>query len=144
MKLILSNKDGKAYSKEIPESDEGFLYEKKIGEEIKLDKIGLDGYLGKITGGSDKQGFPMRFDLQGISRKKILTPKGIGYSGKISRTLKVKKKKKIVYADRVLTSVRGNTISKEIAQLNLKITKEGSKKLEEIFPKTEKPIEEKK
>jgi hypothetical protein len=35
---------------------------------------------------------------------------------------------------RLRKTVRGNTISNDIIQINLKITKEGSKKLSDIFP----------
>ena len=52
------------------------------GEEVKLDSLGLEGYEAKISGGSDKQGFPMRTDIPGIARKKIFIKGGIGFHPK--------------------------------------------------------------
>ncbi len=127
MKFVISTKSGKAYS---TSTDEDQFTNKKIGETVKLDSIGLTGFEAVITGGSDKQGFPMNNSVQGIARKKILTAKGLGF--------KTKSKRK---GERKRVSVRGNTISKEISQVNLKITKEGTKKIEEIFVK-EKTSEE--
>ena len=40
-------------------------------------------------------------------------------------------------------TVRGNTISHDIIQINLSVKKTGSKKLAEIFPEQAKKIEEK-
>jgi small subunit ribosomal protein S6e len=121
MKFVISTKSGKAYS---TNSDEDQFIGKKINEVVKLDTIGLTGFEAVICGGSDKQGFPMNKTVQGIARKKILTAKGLGFKTKA----KVKGERKRV-------SVRGNTISKEISQVNLKIIKEGAKKLEETFAK---------
>lgn len=122
MKFVISTKSGKAYS---TSSDEDQFIGKKIGETVKLDAIGLTGFEALITGGSDKQGFPMNNSVQGIVRKKILTAKGLGFKSKVK-------------GERKRVSVRGNIISKEITQINLKITKEGTKKLEEIFVKEKK------
>ena len=59
MNIVISDpKTKKAYSKKI-EDPKPFL-NKKIGETINLTIIGLDGFEGKITGGSDKEGFPMK------------------------------------------------------------------------------------
>jgi small subunit ribosomal protein S6e len=125
MKFVISTKSGKAYS---TNTNEDQFIGKKIGETVKLDEIGLTGFEAVIRGGSDKQGFPMHKSVQGPIRKKIFTAKGIGFKPKVK-------------GERKRVSVRGNTISKEISQINLKITKEGTKKLEEIFVK-EKPSEE--
>ena len=51
---------------------------KKIGDKIKGDDIGFAGYEFEISGGSDYCGFPMRKDVDGTSRKKILIVSGIG------------------------------------------------------------------
>ncbi|MDD4250707.1 MAG: S6e family ribosomal protein [Candidatus ainarchaeum sp.] len=121
MKFVISTKSGKAYS---TSSDEDQFIGKKIGETIKLENIGLTGFEAVITGGSDKDGFPMNNSVQGPGRKKILTAKGLGFKSKS----KIKGQRKRV-------SVRGNTISEVTAQVNLKITKDGTKKLAEIFGK---------
>lgn len=123
MNIVVSDpKSRKAYTKKI---DSPALFSgRKIGEEVELGAIGLDGYEAKITGGSDKQGFPMRPDLTGAARKTIW----------VTTNLKKGEKRKI--------AKRGNTVSEEIEQLNIVVTKEGQKKLEEIFG-TEKKVEEK-
>lgn len=121
MNIVLSDpKTGKAYGKKVEVT--ALLLNKKIGEDIKLDSIGLEGYEAKISGGSDKQGFPMRKDVPGMGRKKILTRDGTGFHEKRK-------------GERKRVGVRGNTISEETEQINLIITKQGTKKLEEIFAK---------
>lgn len=130
MKLVISNpKTGKAYSKKVEET--ALFLNKKIGEEVKLDGIGLEGYSAKVMGGSDKQGFPMHPSSSGIGRKKVFSGKGIGF--------KVKRK-----GERKRKSVRSNTVSNETEQLNLVVITEGKKKLDELFPKEEKKEEPKK
>jgi small subunit ribosomal protein S6e len=132
MKIVVSNpEDGKSYQKELENTQAKVLFGKKVKETMKGDAIGLTGYELIITGGSDKQGFPMRADLHGTARKKLLLAGGIGYKTKEKG---IRKRK----------SVRGNTISEEIAQLNLKVTKKGKDDLDKAFGKTEEPKEDKK
>ena len=107
------------------------FYGKRIGEIVSLSDVGLAGYEGLITGGSDKQGFPMLKSVQGTARKRILMTKGTGL-----RKAKVK-------GVRIKKSVRGGKVSEEIQQLNIKITKEGSKKIDTLFGAAEKSEEKK-
>jgi len=130
MKLIMSDpKTGKSFQKEIEKSLEQSFYNKKIGETFNGELIDLQGYQFKITGGSDVAGFPMRGDLKGPKRVKLLLTKSIG----LRNTEKGYRQKK---------SVRGNTVSEDTAQINTIIVKTGSAKLEELFKKEAK--EEKK
>lgn len=106
---------------------------KKVGDEFSGDLIGLNGYVLKITGGTDKDGFPMYPNLEGPGRRKLLLEGVPGYHPK----LKGQRKRKMV---------RGNTISQDLIQINLKVVKKGEKDLEEIAPtkkKEEKPKEQK-
>ena len=129
MKLVISDrKTGKAYNKK---TEEPVFLNKKVGEEVDLGSVGLAGFKAKIAGGSDKQGFPMKISLEGPGRRKILVRKGIG--------IKAKRKGKLVRK-----SMRGNTVSKDIVQLNLVITKEGSKPLNEFMKPGERKKEDKK
>lgn len=96
------------------------LQGKKLGEEIDGSLIGLKGYKLKITGGSDKEGFPMREDLTGTARRKILVSGGTGYNPK-RKGVKTRK------------SVRGNAISDGIVQVNTRITKKGSKPVPKLL-----------
>jgi len=130
-KLVISDpKTRKAYQKEIEQAASGLLG-KKIGEKISCDHIGLSGYEIEITGGSDRQGFPMRADVEGTARKKIILAFGPGFHPK----RKGQRRRK---------SIRGNTISAEIVQVNAKIVKYGAKPIEQLLgkPKEEKPKEE--
>lgn len=102
---------------------------KKLGDVLDGSFLGLDGYDLLITGGSDKDGFPMRKDIEGQLRKRFLITKGIGYSGK-KKEKKGKYKLKGVKKRKML---RGNTIADDIAQINCKVVKQGSRPLEEIF-----------
>jgi small subunit ribosomal protein S6e len=129
MKIVMSDpKTGKSYQKELDKETEARFYNKKIGEEFNGELIDLQGYRFKITGGSDKSGFPMRPEIRGRRRKRILLSTSIGF--KANRKGLRKKK-----------SVRGHTISEETAQVNTKIVKYGAAKLDELFKKEEKPKE---
>src|SRR3989338_9923004 len=125
MNIVISDpKTGKAFSKKV-ESASNFSG-RKIGQEIQLDSIGLNGYSAKITGGSDKDGFPMRKDLGGTSRKKLF----------IVVDRKKGEKKRI--------TKRGNTVAEDIKELNVMVTKYGSVSLEEMLGKKgEAPKDEK-
>jgi len=131
-KIVIGTKDGKSIQKEITEQDSKHLIGKKIGDMLKGETIGLTGYEFLITGGSDYAGFPMRKDIRGTGRKRILAVQGIG----------LKKKRK---GQRQRKTVCGNTIHTNTSQINLKITKQGSKPLAEPKPeeKTEKKQEKK-
>ena len=75
MKFVVSTKSGKAYS---AANDDALFGGKKIGNTVKLDEIGLTGFEATITGGSDKQGFPMNNSVASGARKKIFTTGGVG------------------------------------------------------------------
>jgi small subunit ribosomal protein S6e len=80
----------------------------KIGDKFDGAPLGLVGFTLQITGGSDKDGFPMRPDLSGTARKKALMSKGPGFRP----TVKGLRRRKYV---------RGNIISTEIVQVNCKV-----------------------
>lgn len=117
--VINDKKSGKSYQKTLSEDELSYLYGKKLGDEVDLSFMGLDGYKGKIAGGSYSTGTPMRKEIDGIGLKKILTGKSIGNRKKV----KIRK------------SVAGNTISQFTSQINIFLTEYGSKNLDEIFVK---------
>ncbi len=127
-KVVIGTKEGKCLQKEVPEPDANSFLGKKVGDKIAGEILGFTGYEFEITGGSDYAGFPMRKDIQGVGRKKILAIEGIGLK-KISKGLRVRK------------TVCGNTIHPKISQINLKILKAGNTPLPMPEPK---PKEEKK
>ncbi len=118
---------------------------KKIGETFSADFLGMNGYELAITGGSDKDGFPMRKDIEGTGRKRLIVKKGIGFSGE----KKIGKKHLKIEGMRKKKSLRGGIISADVTQINCKVTKPGEKPLEELLgkkeeKKEEQPAEEKK
>lgn len=119
-KVILSDpKTGKSYSIEL-EADKAKIIGTRIGKEVDGASIGLTGYKIQITGGSDKDGFPMRFDVPGRGRKKALLGDGPCYKPK-SKGIKQRK------------TVRGNVLTKDIVQINAKIVKVGTKPLDKLL-----------
>lgn len=114
----------KSYQAEIEQDKAIGLIGKKINDEFNGDIIGLNNYILKITGGTDKDGFPMHPSVQGQGKKKILLDGPPGFHPK----LKGQRKRK---------TVRGNVISNAIAQINVKVVKKGERALEEIFGKKE-------
>jgi len=109
---------GKGLSKLIEIDEKKFHFETmKIGDTIKGGLIGFPNYEFEITGGSDASGFPMRKDVHGPVKKRILvSKKGIGYKPK----RKGEKKRKMV---------RGNEITYDMTLINLKILKYGETEL---------------
>jgi len=116
-KLVISDpKTGKSYQREIKDPNSRKFLGLKINDSIKGESIDLTGYEFLVTGGSDNCGFPMRKDVTGTGRKRILIVKGVG----------LRKTKKGM---RYRKAVCGNTIHSKISQINLKIVKEGREKL---------------
>lgn len=125
-KVVIGLKNGKCVQKDIAEPDANFFLGKKIGDTVRAEAFGLPaGYEFTITGGSDYCGFPMRKDVDGFGRKKILAVHGVGIH-KIKKGIRVRK------------TVCGNVIHPKTSQINLKIVKEGS------VPLVEEKSEEKK
>ena len=124
-KIVFGLKQGKCVQKELPEANAKVLIGKQIGDKIAGDIIGFEGYEFEITGGSDYCGFPMRKDLPGFNRKRILTVQGVGV-------------KKCANGIRQKKTVCGNTIHPKIAQVNMKVLKEGKEPLAPLAePKAE-------
>ncbi len=106
LKLTISDIKGKSVSKELKDSDVNPLLGLQLGNETDASIVGLTGKL-KLTGGSDKSGVPMRTDVHGAARKKVLLVKGVGLQD-------------VEYGQRKRKLMRGNTVSEEIYQLNCK------------------------
>ena len=120
-KLTISDIKGKSLSKELKDSDANPLLGLQLGNETDATVVGLTGKL-KLTGGSDKSGVPMRSDVHGSARKRVLLSKGVGLQD-------------AEHGDRVRKLIRGNTISEEIYQINCKF--DGELPAEEAAEKTE-------
>ncbi len=107
------------------------LVGKKIGETFGADFLGLNGYELQITGGSDKDGFPMRKDVEGMIKARIVVESGPGF-----RPAKEGERKR--------KTLRGNTISADTTQINCRVAKTGEKSLEETLGEPGKKKEEEK
>jgi small subunit ribosomal protein S6e len=131
-KFVISDPETrKSYQLEVDQTKAFGLIGKKISDEFDGDLLGLSGYTLKITGGSDRDGFPMHHLVQGSVRKRILLSSPPGFHPE----KKGERKRK---------TIRGNTISADMAQINVKVVKKGAKPLEEILPSKPKAKEEKK
>jgi small subunit ribosomal protein S6e len=84
------------------------LIGKRIGETIDGSVVGLSGHRLQITGGSDKDGFPMRPNIHGGVRVRAILSGGVGFRSKQE-------------GERRRKTLRGNVITEEIVQINMKI-----------------------
>ncbi len=83
----------------------------KIGDRIDGSIVGLKGVKLEIRGGSDNSGFPMRPDIPGGVKKRVLLSGPPGFHP-------------IRKGERRRKMVRGNTITEDIVQINTKIVYE--------------------
>lgn len=130
IKVVIANpKNGKCIQKELSEENSHAFYGKKINEMIHGEILDLTGYEFKITGGSDYCGFPMRQDILGPVRRRILAVNGIGVK---QYKYKIRKNKPFQFhpGSRLRKSVCGNTIHEKIVQVNLLLVKEGATPIE--------------
>jgi small subunit ribosomal protein S6e len=122
--IIADVKNGKSYQTMVSGQHANRLMGMKIGDEFDGLFVSLPGYKMKITGGSDKDGFPMRNDLPGQQRKKVVLSGGVGFHPKNE-------------GQRRRKYVRGNTISADIVQINLTVTSYGPRPIEEQLKQEE-------
>lgn len=111
---------GKTHPVDVEGQHANVLVRKRIGEEVDGMMLGLPGYKVEITGGTDKDGFPMRPEIPQAGRKRILVSKSTGFN---PTTKGVRRKK----------TFRGNEISPDITQVNCKIIERGPKDVEQLL-----------
>jgi small subunit ribosomal protein S6e len=115
-KIIVSDPEtGKSRAVEVEGPRAVPLVGRKLGEVIDGTAVGLSGYKLRITGGSDKDGFPMRPNIHGGVRARVILTEGVGFHP--SRT-----------GERRRKTLRGNVITEEIVQLNMMMTEKPKKK----------------
>lgn len=117
-KVIISDPSGKSYQREIKEPEASGFRNKRIGDEFEGKLIGLEGYKLKITGGSDKSGFPMKPGLH-KPEGRILMKEGVGYRKK----RRERKRKRLI----------GEFITENTVQINTKVVEKGKKEIEELL-----------
>ena len=126
-KVVLGDvKTGRSHKVTVSGHHANSLVGKNIGEVVDGIFVGLPGYKLKITGGSDGNGTPMRKDLPGNKRRKILLSDSLGFH----ETYPGERRRK---------ALRGSAISNEIVQINMSVAEYGPKSIEEILspPKVE-------
>ena len=105
-KIVVSDpKTGKSEVMEEKDSTAQLFVGRKVGEVVDLSVVGQN-YKVKITGGSDKAGFPMRRDVLGSGKRYVLMTEGTGFR----HSVEGEKRRKLV---------RGGTVTEEIYQLNV-------------------------
>jgi len=95
------------------------FYEKRIGAEVEADTLGDEwkGYVLRITGGNDKQGFPMKQGVLTNSRVRLLLSKGMScYRPRRD-------------GERKRKSVRGCIVDANLSVLSLTVVKKGEKEI---------------
>ena len=128
--MISDPKSGMSKSMELDDAKAATFMNRKIGEQIDGAALEMSGYKLKLTGGSDTSGFPMDRSIDGSAKRQVL--KLIAVSGK----------KK---GQHRRSTVRGNTVTVDTAQVNLSILEYGDRSIDEIMgppkQKEEKPKE---
>lgn len=101
------------------------FYEKRMAQEITADHLGAEwaGYVFRISGGNDKQGFTMKQGVATVGRVKLLLAKG----QKCYRPRRTGERKR--------KSVRGCIVNHNLSVLNLVIVKKGENEIEGLTDK---------
>ncbi len=105
-KVVVSDpKTGKSEVIEAKDSTAQLFMGRRLGDTLDLSPVGQN-YKVKITGGSDKAGFPMRADILGGGKRYVLLTEGVGFR----HAAEGEKRRKLV---------RGGLVTEEVYQLNV-------------------------
>ena len=125
--IVNDVKTGRSYNVAVSGHHANSLIGVNIGEVVDGIFVGLPGYKLKITGGSDGNGTPMRSDLPGNKRVKLLLSDSKGFHEKYP-------------GQRKRVAIRGSAISAEIVaisaeivQINMAVAEYGPKSIEECL-----------
>jgi small subunit ribosomal protein S6e len=114
-KVIVSDPQaGTSKVVEVEENRAAPFIGKKIGETIDGSVLDMPATKLKITGGADTDGVPMRSDVHGGVRRRVVLSGGAGFNPKKD-------------GERRRKAVRGDTITDEISQINMKIVDQPAK-----------------
>jgi small subunit ribosomal protein S6e len=115
-KVVVSDPEtGASKSVELEGARAAPLIGRRMGEVIDGSIVDLPGHKVQITGGSDKDGFPMRPNVHGGVRREVVLSGGVGFN---PETRGARRRK----------TVRGNVITDEIVQVNMKIVEKPKEK----------------
>ena len=117
-KVIVSDPEtGTSKVVELEEARAVPLIGRKIGETVDGAVVDLPAHKLQIMGGSDKDGVPMRANVHGGVRRRVVLSGGAGFNPHQKGARKRK-------------TVRGNVITDEIVQINTKIAEKPKKPAE--------------
>ena len=117
-KVIVSDPEtGTSKVVELDETRAGPFIGRRLGETLDGSAVDLPAHTVQILGGSDKDGVPMIGNVHGGVRRRVVLSGGVGFSAK----------KK---GERRRKTVRGNVITDEIVQINMKIVERPAKPAE--------------
>jgi small subunit ribosomal protein S6e len=117
-KVIVSDPQaGTSKVVEIEEARAAPFIGRRLGETIDGSAVDLPAHTVQILGGSDKDGVPMLGNVHGGVRRRVVLTDGTGFAAK----------KK---GERRRKTVRGNIITDEIVQINMKIVERPAKPAE--------------
>ena len=134
--------NGQSYNMTVSGNNLSQFLGKKIGDVVDGIFVGegdktLAGYKLQITGGSDKTGTPMRSDLDGGTRQSVLVTASTGFKGhNLVHKAKGGEKRRFRYKPdgmRKRRNFRGNTITQDTRQINLKVVEAANKSLSDIL-----------
>ena len=118
-KLVISQ-EATSYARSVADPQSAGFLGKRIGETVGGELVGLSGYTLKITGGTDKSGFPLRPDVPGARQTRIFVGEGFGFHAPRA-------------GQRKRRTFRGSAISEDTVQINLIVEQKGSKPLSELL-----------
>ena len=118
-KLVISEA-AKSYARAVGDPQSAGFLGKRIGESVGGELIGLGGYTLKITGGTDRSGFPLRPDIPGARQTRVLVGDGLGFHAPRRGARKRR-------------TFRGSAVSEETVQINLTVEQKGSRPLSELL-----------
>ncbi|MGO8805049.1 MAG: 30S ribosomal protein S6e [Candidatus Bathyarchaeia archaeon] len=122
-KIIVSDPEaGTSKVVELEEARAAPFIGRRVGETIDGSIVDLPAHKVLITGGSDKDGVPIRGNVHGGVRRRVVLSGGAGF----------KPEKK---GERKRKTVRGSTLTDEIVQINMKIVEKPGAKPAEAKPK---------
>ncbi|HTZ62454.1 MAG TPA: S6e family ribosomal protein [Thermoplasmata archaeon] len=118
-KLVISERE-KSIARTVGDPQAAGFLGKRIGETIGGELIGATGYTFRITGGTDKSGFPLRPDVPGARQTRLFVGEGFGFHAPRPGM-------------RRRRTFRGNTVSEDTVQINLIVEQKGGKPLAELL-----------
>jgi len=108
-KVIVSDPEGgKSKVVELEGARAVPLIGRRLGETVDGSVVGMSGKKLQITGGSDKDGFPMRSNIHGGVRVSVIVSKSVGFHPERE-------------GERQRKTLRGNIITEDVVQVNMKV-----------------------